>query len=285
MKKIRYVFEYLMTTTLLGIFKQLKPETASSIGGFIGRHIGSKLSVSRKAKRHISKAFPEFSETELKSTILSMWDNLGRNFAEYPHLETIGRDYTELVGSEILDELIKNNSPAILISAHLANWEIAAPCFLTQKKFKMDLIYRAPNNPWVDTILENYRSLFGKLNTHPKSSIGMRGVINTLNQNGHVGILIDQKFNKGIEADFFGHPAMTSPVFIQLAQKYKCPLIPAQIERIGSACKFRVTLNEPIKTDNRETIDILNEAHQFLECAIRQNPAQWIWLHRRWKEK
>ena len=96
--------------------------------------------------------------------------------------------------SEILDELIKNNSPAILISAHLANWEIAAPCFLTQKNFKMDLIYRAPNNPWVDTILENYRSLFGKLNTHPKSSIGMRGVINTLNQNGHVGILIDQKF-------------------------------------------------------------------------------------------
>lgn len=282
LKKIRYIAEYIAVIFLMLVFKNLSAPAASHLGGWIGRSIGPKLSVNRRVKKHILIAFPNLTALELKKIIYDMWDNLGRNFAEYPHLEIIGQHHVELIGGDILDKLNEVPQPAVLISAHFANWEVAAPCFLLQKNFAMDLIYRAPNNPLVDKILEDYRSLFGKLKTYPKSKTGMRGVVDALSKKRHIGILIDQKYNAGIRADFFGHAAMTSPAFVQLAQKYKCPLIPARIERIGSRCQFRVTLCEPILTQNREPLEIINQAHQFLEESIRLNPAQWIWLHRRW---
>ena len=283
-KKVRYFIEYILVSCLMMIFKNLSPSTASNCGGMIARHLGPHLSINRKVKRHILKAFPLLNEPAIDKIVYDMWDNLGRTFAEYPHLEKIGKHHVELVGSDILDDINRAEQPAVLISAHLANWEVAAPCFLLQKNFAMDLIYRAPNNPHVDIILENYRSLFGKLKTYPKSKTGMRGVVDALSKKRHIGILIDQKFNGGIEANFFGAPAMTSPVFVQLAQKYKCPLVPARIERIGSACRFRVTLFRPIDYQNREPLDVITEAHQFLEESIKLNPGQWIWLHRRWRE-
>lgn len=283
MKKIRYFIEYILVCALMMISKLLGAQKASDLGGFIARSIGPLLSTSRKAKRNIARAFPTFSDTKINHTLKDMWDNLGRTFLEYPHLDYIGKHCVELVNADCLPPL--QNEPAVLMSAHFANWEVAAPSFLLQKDFAMDLIYRAPNNPWVDDVLQKYRSLNGKLKTYPKSKTGMRGVVDALSKKRHIGILIDQKFNGGMEADFFGHPAMTSPVFAQLSQKYQCPLIPAHIERLGHSCHFRVTLHKPILTENRPAADIIRDAHDFLETSIKLNPAQWIWLHRRWKEK
>lgn len=284
MKKIRYFTEFLIVSFFMTLSTCLGPQRASNLGGYIARHIGPLLSVNRKAKRHLSKVFPEKTDTEIKSILIDMWDNLGRTFLEYPHLEYIGQHHVELIGSDILKEQIERCGPTVLMSAHFANWEVAAPSFLTQANFEMDLIYRAPNNPWVDDILQKYRSLHGKLKTYPKSKTGMRGVVDALSKKRHIGILIDQKFNGGILAPFFGYGAMTSPAFVQLSQKYSCPLIPATIERRGRNCDFRVTLHTPIPTENREIMDVISEAHAFLERAIRNNPAQWIWLHRRWRE-
>ncbi|MGA7630483.1 MAG: hypothetical protein WCB11_06930, partial [Terriglobales bacterium] len=62
---------------LFGAFKFLPLDSASALGG-------AKL-----ARRNISRAFPELSETEITRVIGSMWKNLGRVAAEYPHLRKI----------------------------------------------------------------------------------------------------------------------------------------------------------------------------------------------------
>lgn len=278
MKKLRHVAEAAITAVLLAFFRILPPPAASAAGGFIGRTLGRFLSgANRRTLKHLRASLPGKTEAEYKQIVHGMWDNLGRVFAEYPHLERIAKDYTEVAGAEHLGF----TPPAILISYHGANWEMAATSLFV-RGIAIDLIYRAPNNPMVNVMLKRMRSLNGKIETHPKSAAGMKRVIERLKAGKNLGILIDQKYNQGVEAEFFGQPAMTSPAFIQLATKYKCPVIPVRVERLRG-CRFRVTIH-PHMDMTQPAGAVIATAHGLLESWIAERPEQWIWLHRRWKK-
>lgn len=281
MKKIRYLCEAVIVYFLMGIFKLLPVEQASAFGGWIGRNVAYHFSVTRKVMRHIESCL-HTKKDDTSRIAFDMWDNLGRLFAEYPHLPELYMTKTELIGIENLGNLPNTpDSPAIFFSGHLANWEIAAPS-LRQQHIDVDLIYRPPNNPYVKKILDRCRSMDGTLRTYPKSPQGMRQVITALKAGRRIGILIDQKYNQGIEVPFFGHPAMTSLAFIQLAKKFGCPLIPVQVERIKNSPQFRVTIHKPLDLSKDDDLLIM-ESHAMLENWIRKDPANWLWLHKRWK--
>lgn len=281
MKKVRYIAEATVVYIFMAVFRNISANTASAIGGWIGRCVAYRLSATRKALRHIKKSLGT-NDNDTNRIAKEMWDNLGRLFAEYPHLPTLYMNKTELVGIENLGLLpTTHNSPAIFFSGHLANWEISAPS-LRQKNIDVDLIYRPPNNPYVKNILDKCRSMDGTLRTYPKSSQGMRQVMMALKQGRRIGILIDQKYNQGVKVPFFGQPAMTSLAFIQLAKKFNCPLIPVQVERLNAGPNFRVTIHQPMDLSKDDTA-LITEAHDMLENWIRAKPAQWLWIHKRWK--
>ena len=282
MKLIRYILEALLLGFMLLVSKMLPVQWASALGGWLGRKIGPRLAASRKAKNNLNAALPQLSDNDQKKIITDMWDNLGRVMMEYPHLKHIGRERTEIIGANILDEY--RNKSTILFSAHLANWEVCPPAMLLQSNFVSTPIYRAPNNPFSDALLKWARSVGGKLQTIPKSKTGTRHIVKAIQDGAHIGMLVDQKYNEGIEADFFGRPAMTSPAFIQLAQKFDCPLIPLRIERLGGP-NFRITVYPPMDIKEKSVEKILDDCHTILEDWIKECPAQWLWLHRRWDSK
>ena len=106
-------------------------------------------------------------------------------------------------------------------------------------------------------------------------------MVETLRDGGALGILIDQKYNEGLAIPFFGRPAMTSPAFVQMAQKTNCPLIPVRGERLPGA-HFRVTIYPPLNITEQGVEDAIAQAHMLLEEWISERPGQWLWLHRRW---
>ena len=286
MKHIRYFFEALLLYILFFIFRILPVETASNIGGWLGKTIGSNLAASRKAFRNLQNALPDLDETQQKKVISDMWENLGQIIAEYPHLEHIAEKRTDINGSEILKSIFDKKQGAIFFGAHLSNWEVN--CAATLKQFNKDiaLTYRAPNNPWSDKLLMHARSLGGQLKAYPKSRKGGKELITALKNKNYVGILIDQKYNEGLSVPFFGIPAMTNPVFVQLCQKYKCPLVPVRNERLGAA-KFRINIYEPLVLFDEQNNpipveEVIAQAHKYLESWIKEKPGQWLWLHRRW---
>lgn len=279
MKRVRYLIEAALVRSLIFGFGLMPVEMASATGGTIARFIGPKLSASRKAKRHVMNSL-HVEPQEAERIIQGMWENLGRVFAEYPHLPTIYQHHVEVVGEDIAQDLAQTYGPILFFSGHLANWEVGAPS-LRRFNIDVDLIYRPPNNPFVENILQKCRSMQGALKTYPKSSAGMRLVMGALKNDRRIGILIDQKYNQGVEARFFGQPAMTSPAFIQLAQKFNCPLIPVQVERIKGP-NFRVTIHPSL--DVSKPVDaLIEDAHRLLEEWITARPEQWLWIHRRWK--
>lgn len=286
MKKIRYATEGILLHILFTFFRILPPRTASSIGGWIGRSLGPKLAASRKARRHIATCLPNLSSDEQDKVLIGMWDNLGRVIAEYPHLEKIGVEHTTIENQGRVEELLKTEQPIVFFGGHIANWEVNSIALLAQYDKPITLTYRAPNNPWTDRLLNKARTLDGRLSAYPKSPESGRKILSAMRKNDAFGILIDQKYNEGVEVPFFGQPAMTNPIFVQLCQKFKCPLIPVKNVRLGG-CEFRLTPYPPLKlfdsNDNpRPVEDVIKDAHTLLETWIKEHPEQWIWMHRRW---
>lgn len=286
MKNIRYLIEAFFAYILFYFFKCLPPAWASNIGGFIGRTIGPNLATSRKAYKHLSLALPTHTGQHGK-IVNGLWDNMGRVIAEYPHLKKIARYNTEICGDEIIQKLLKQGNGAIFIGCHQGNWEINIPTLFLKYGAKADLTYRAPNNPYIENLLARARNMKGLLDAHPKSRQSGRKIMNTVKNKGYLGILIDQKYNEGIEIPFFGEDAMTNQIAFQLAQKYNVPLIPVQNERL-EGCKFRLTVHPQIElfNDKNEPLPlekIMHDVHIMMENWIKARPEQWIWMHKRWK--
>ncbi|MFK7839951.1 MAG: lysophospholipid acyltransferase family protein [Bdellovibrionales bacterium] len=284
MKHIRYLLESCLIYGLYFIFKLLPVTIASNIGGWIGRNIGAHLATGRKARRHLIRAIPDLDENRQNATLLGMWDNLGRYMVEYAHLETIARDYTVIENADLLDPYIQGEKSAIFIGAHLANFEVAQASMFLQCSLAIDATYRAPNNPYAHKLLNNVRTLGGKLGSHAKSQAGGRSMMKAVKGGQNVGIMIDQKYNEGINVPFFGHDAMTNPVWVQLAQKYEKDIVPVQVVR-DDGVKLRVILHPPLPFEKDEAVEaIMLRANTMLEGWIRDNPSQWLWLHKRWKD-
>ncbi|NCC22810.1 MAG: lipid A biosynthesis acyltransferase [Alphaproteobacteria bacterium] len=286
LRKLRYFFEYAALRAAFWVFGLLSPDQASALGGLLGRTIGPRLAVSRKALRNLQEALPDRNERERQTILSEMWENLGRVMGEYPHLEFLARERVEIVNSDWLGRIRDDGREAVLFGAHLANWELTGIGLLA-RGLETHAVVRAPNNPLTARLLERQRTLNGRIPTIAKSSAGARQLVRTLREHRHIGILIDQKYNEGIESLFFGRPAMTSPAFVELSQRFSCPLVPVRFERLKGAT-FRFTFYEPVPVTNpdgtiRDVAECIAEAHSMLERWILDRPGQWIWLHRRWK--
>lgn len=284
-KRISYAFETAGAYFIYGFFKLLPPDAASNLGGWIMRRLGPRLGVSRTAYRNLALALPDKTEAEKKDIVAGMWDNLGRVIAEYPHLKKIaGR--VDLSGLENARAVLDSGNPAIFFGGHLANWEIPPIC---AKRIGMALhvVYRRPNNPYVDGLLRHARSA-GAVGQIPKGVEGAREILSVLRKKGSLGILVDQKMNEGLAIPFFGHDAMTGPGVAQFAVRMGCGLCPLRIERLQGA-RFRITVEKSIPVQDTGDRDadyrrIMTDVNRHLEAWIRERPEQWLWIHNRWPE-
>lgn len=288
MRTSRYTAEYFALRLLMGLFGILPPALASNLGGAILGFLGPRMGVHRLAQRNIASVFPDMPAPARDAILHDMWNHLGRIIAEYPHLETLARKYTTFENPEKFAALRDDDKPALLISGHIGNWEVMPPALLFQLGLTMHSVYRAPNNPRVDKLLSRMRSFNGQLKSFGKNRRGMMEILRALQGGAHIGMLIDQKMNTGIEAMFFGMPAMTSTAFVDLAHKLDCPLVMGRIVRTHG-CNFKMHMAEPLNLyDNtgakKQTAALVAEAHAQLEAWIKEYPAQWLWTHKRWRQ-
>lgn len=277
-----------MVRGLVAALAALGPVRASAVGGAVGRALGPLLPVSRVAEVNLRLAFPDRDTAFRRTVIRAMWDNLGRLAGEFAALPALIADPAaiEVEGAEHLAGLVGARRPAILFSAHLANWEVLLPA-AARRGLPAGVVYRAIANPHLDALVAaiRARAMGGRAVMLPKGPAGARATVAHLRAGGVVGMLLDQKMNDGIPARLFGRPAMTAPAAAELALRLRCPLIPAHAERLGPA-RFRIRVEAPLPlpaTGNRHRdIALLTQAvNDTIERWIRARPAEWLWLHRR----
>lgn len=287
-KKIKYISEYIIFTLLMFCFNLMKAENASSFGGFLGRFFGQFVSSDRIAEQNLKMIFHDKTESEITNIKNGMWENMGRIAGEYPHIKYICRHNTYFDNLEVLENYYKKGKGVILLGAHLANWEIVGTAITMHSQIcdKVSVLVRNPNNPYTSKLMKKIREQSDCVETIAKSLQGGRQMMKTLESGGIVGLLIDQKYNEGIECDFFGHSAMTSPAYVKIAQKYGCAVLPTRVIRENEH-NFRIVFYDDYRVfdDEGKKISVkkcLEKANKTLESWIIEQPEQWIWLHRRW---
>lgn len=183
---------------------------------------------------------------------------------------------------------IKKSGKGLIISAsHFGNWELLA-AFLGLNGLPGSVIARRIYYERYNKILVSRRAMFGIETIYRDES--PRKMLKVLKEGGVLGILADQDVDsvEGIFIDFFGRPAHTPVAIAKMAMAQGCPIVPVFLVRDGY--KYRFILKEPIyatgELGKQEEIRLLTQKWtQELENMVRQYPAQWAWVHDRWKTR
>jgi KDO2-lipid IV(A) lauroyltransferase len=117
---------------------------------------------------------------------------------------------------------------------------------------------------------------------------GARRILKALQQNHFVGILLDQHAGRrhGVLVPFFGRPAWTTPIVAEIAMKYRVPVIPA-FAWWAPGNRYHMEISPAIHLEGDLTPENVtaNTAllTRIIEDAVRRDPCQWFWVHRRWR--
>ncbi|MGA7674667.1 MAG: lysophospholipid acyltransferase family protein [Rhizomicrobium sp.] len=287
-KTLRYGAESAAFFPFMAFFKLLGIDAASAVGGFIGRQVFYRLPVTNTARANLRAAYPDMSEAEIEKTVRAMCDNLGRVVAEYPHLGklTLGPGARiEVDGVENANAAVASGKGVMFISGHFANWE-TMPIAAGLLGYDGGVVYRPPNNPFVDRWISRQRAKLGPKDHITKGAQGTRRIFTLLRRGKLILMLVDQKTGQGVAAPFFGRDAMTTPAPASLALKLGSILLPASAERIRGA-HFRVRIHDPIEfspsdDQERDVLALTAKINQAIEAIVRARPSQWLWIHRRW---
>ncbi len=293
LRAIRYLLEAGLFFFFIGFFRIIGLDAASAIGGFFGREIFYRTGTINRARANLRAAFPEKTPAEIEMIVREMCDNLGRTVAEYAHFDKISivgphpriADVDHSATLALASAAASSGKGVLFFSGHFANWEVL-PFIAVQLGFGGGVVYRPQNNPFVDRWLVRQRMKNGSKDQITKGAGGTRRIFSLLRQGGTICLLVDQKTNEGVPAQFFGREAMTTPAPAALALKLGATLLPAQLERTKGS-HFRFRLHPPIEfapsgDDARDTLELTQRITDKIESMVREKPSQWLWIHRRW---
>lgn len=285
----------LLVRAVFALLRLLGPDSGPRIGAALARSLGPLTSAHRIGRENIAAAFPEKSEAERAAILSDAWDNLGRVACEYVHMDRIwdfdparpeaGRITAAAETMALYERLRDDGKPAIVFSAHLANWELPAIA-AAKHGIESAVLYRTPNSPAVaKEILRLRQDSMGTL-----VAAGMSApfkLARALERGQHVGMLVDQRFGRGPVVTFMGRPASANPLLAQLARRFDCPVHGARAIRLADG-RFRLDLTEeiPMPRDAEGLVDVegaTQAMNAVIEGWVREYPGQWLWMHRRWR--
>jgi KDO2-lipid IV(A) lauroyltransferase len=272
------------------LVRLLPVDWVSGLGAVMFKLLGPLTGSHRIAERNIRLAFPELGKAERAALLRAQWDNLGRTFFEFPISDRLlpasGR--VEVVGAERLAAIAASGRPTVFVSGHFANWEIM-PAVIVDAGVPCQITYRAANNPYVDRRFKAARARYGVRLFAPKGGEGARELLQAVDKGESVALMNDQKFNAGVEVPFFGIPAHTATGPTRLAMRAGADLQPMSVQRLGGA-RFRVVVHDPIAIPStgdraRDLEAGVAAVTAFVEARVRERPAEWFWVHKRWPKE
>jgi KDO2-lipid IV(A) lauroyltransferase len=285
-----------LTVAMLKLLRLVDRRRIAPGAAWVVRKTGPLLKEHKLGRAQLAAAFPEKSPAEIEQILLGVWDNLGRVGAEFAHMDRFRVDdpddpgpadiiYTPEV-MERFHRLRTDGKPALIFTAHLANWELPA---VVAAAHGLDAIsvYRRPNIGAVADAVVAIRA--GSMGTLMATSMDAPvKLADALAQGRHVGMLVDQYAVRGVEVTFFGRRTRANPLIARLARHVDCPIHGVRMIRLPDGNRFRADLTEAIPPvrDADGALDVqgtMQAITSVVEGWVREYPEQWLWLHRRWR--
>lgn len=200
------------------------------------------------------------------------------------------RGWVQISGKQHLEAALSQGRGAILVSAHFGNFPLLL-AKLSLEGYKAGAIMRPMRDQRTEKFFLRKRHKFGvkTIYSQPRHTC-VENTIRALRGNELILIPIDQNFGtSGVFVDFFGRKAATATGPVVLALRTKAMILPCFMVRQEDDT-HKIIFEPPIdleKTEDRKEI-VLNTIQKLtyiIESYIRKYPAEWGWIHRRWKSK
>ena len=174
----------------------------------------------------------------------------------------------------------------VIAIGHFGNFELYARFQQYSPGYQCATTYRALKQPELNRLLLSMREKSGCLFFERRTDGPLlRAAMSQPNL--ILGLLADQSA-RGMRAPFLGHDCDTGLAPAVFALRYQCELYTAFCFRVAPA-KWRLELGDEISTHEngspRSSEDIMRDVNRSFEKAVRRDPANWFWVHRRWKIK
>lgn len=279
----------LAVTGLLRLSGWLNPKRIERLGRLLGDFIYvASRRYRRVALKNLAAAFPEWDSKKVRSTARDTFRHFSRGVLEFFYLLRLPSEdldkWIDVEGIEHLETALAKGRGVVCVTAHLGNWELFARKIVLQG-YKINVIARDSDDPTMTGVANEMRQNAG-YRVLPRDGSALPA-LRCLRRNELLGILPDQNTYSGIFVDFFGRPAATAPGPAVLALKAGAPIICGFARRMEGG-RFKAVLYPPIEVplSGNEEADvhaITSALTKKIEDEIRKDPAQWLWLHDRWK--
>lgn len=267
------------------------------VAAWIGRRLGDLGFVVLRRRRGVTlanlrHAFPEMRAAERRRLARQSWQHLGLTFIEWCALlvRPIDRflEQVSLEGVEHLDAAMAEHGRALMLTAHLGNWELlAAARRLTP--YELAVVVRPLDAFGLNALAERLRLKAGVELIDKRQAL--RPVLTALAGGRLVAILLDQNASRreGVFVPFFGRLASTSRAMAVLARRTGAPVLPIFTRREADG-RHRVIIHPPLpplpmNAGEAAVVDLTARCTAAIEAAIREAPEQWLWIHARWRTR
>jgi KDO2-lipid IV(A) lauroyltransferase len=234
---------------LLGVLPFPVLYAISDFFAFLIRLVGYRRKV---IYTNLRNSFPEKPDHELRKLTYDyyhyMVDLTLESFKMMHMSEQEIAKHIQVLNPELMQKFLDKKQSIILALGHYGNWEWYGQCFQLQTPLQMVIIYRPLTHPYFDRMMQRLRTRFNLEITTMKLSLRTTGIE-------------------------------------KMARKFNYPVVyihPTRPKRGYYTMELEVLVEDPSKTKDYEITEIYTRR---LERDIRENPAIWLWSHRRWKSK
>lgn len=285
---------YLIARAVVGLVQSLPLRWVARLG-----RLGGSLAytLDRRHRRvalcNLSRCFGrELSPRQIRQLARENFRRIGENFAcaaktAAMSLEEL-RPYLEFHDPFNVLQDLKHSPPRGVVGAigHFGNFELYTRITQFVPIFKGATTYRGLRQPGLDRLLKSLRERSGcRFFERRFEAAALKAF---MNQPGvMLGLLADQHGGPhGLRLPFLGHDCSTSAAPALFALRYHCRLYTAICYRVGLA-QWRIEAGPEIPTTlegtPRPLDDIMRDVNEAFEAAVRRDPANWFWVHNRWK--
>jgi len=257
-----------------------------------GRCLGFLVFHLVKKRRHtvqtnVRLCFPELNTTQQEKMVRDIFTANGIGFFEiawawWANIDDIKNRY-DIEGLEHIEAAKVDGSGVLLVGAHFVHLDLCG--LMTNHSTPMSAIYRKNNNPVFEYIITKGRERFFE---HVIERSDMRNIVRKLREGKTIWYSPDQDFGRdqAVFAPFFGIEAATLVSTSRLAKMGRAKPVGIAHYRDPITHRYRIVIS-PVDTafptgDDYKDAVIINT---MLEKAIRMQPEQYMWVHRRFKTR
>lgn len=232
------------------------------------------------------------SPAEIRALARENFRRLGENYLSAIKTAAMSAEqlqpHFEFVGAEkvLPRSASRDSSSRVVAIGHFGNFELYARFSQFVPGFQCATTYRALRQPSLDRLLQSLRARSGcRFFERRTEAAALKAA---MNEGGlMLGLLSDQRAPRGgLRLSFLGHECLTSAAPAVFALRYHCPLYTSICYRVGLA-HWRIEAGDEISTHEngqpRATRQIMLDVNRAFESAVRRDPANWFWVHDRWK--